>query len=325
MTGRERDGSLGLADRKGAARAIAIDLDRGAGGRSPGGLTWVPLPEWAAARPSSSGCCDDPPGPGRALVGRRLRRTPAHGPGRPPTAPAWWATGSTSGSDRGWPPRPAGRRGRRRRVRDRSPGHRRPPDDELVVRATRARTLADTVAPGMRLLVVGLNPSLYSADAGHRLRPAGQPVLAGRAGRRAGQPRPRSRLTPWRHHGLGMTDLVKRATPRADELSPDEYRAGVARLERLAGWLAPARHLLRRAWPGGGPRWTAGRGPASSPTELGGVPRLRDALDQRGQRPRSLAAADRPPGRGGRSWPTRSHPRWRPSERIRQADGGDGG
>jgi hypothetical protein len=34
------------------------------------------------------------------------------------------------------------------------------PLDEVVVRATRARTLADTVAPGLRLLVVGLNPSL---------------------------------------------------------------------------------------------------------------------------------------------------------------------
>ena len=40
------------------------------------------------------------------------------------------------------------------------------PDDEVVVRATRARTLADTVAPGLRLMVVGLNPSLFSADAG---------------------------------------------------------------------------------------------------------------------------------------------------------------
>ena len=37
----------------------------------------------------------------------------------------------------------------------------------LDVEATRARTLADTVGPAMRLLVVGLNPSIYSADAGH--------------------------------------------------------------------------------------------------------------------------------------------------------------
>jgi TDG/mug DNA glycosylase family protein len=36
-----------------------------------------------------------------------------------------------------------------------------------------------------------------------------------------------------------MTDLVKRATPRADQLTPDEYRAGAARVERLVAWLQP--------------------------------------------------------------------------------------
>ncbi len=47
VTGMERDGSVGLADRKGAARAIGIDHIevRVAGPR--GGLTWVPLAEWA--------------------------------------------------------------------------------------------------------------------------------------------------------------------------------------------------------------------------------------------------------------------------------------
>jgi hypothetical protein len=47
VTRREKDGSLGLRDRKGAARAITIELIevRVAGPR--GGLQWVPLPEWA--------------------------------------------------------------------------------------------------------------------------------------------------------------------------------------------------------------------------------------------------------------------------------------
>ena len=39
-------------------------------------------------------------------------------------------------------------------------------DDVVRARAVRARTLADIVGPGMRLLIVGLNPSLYSADRG---------------------------------------------------------------------------------------------------------------------------------------------------------------
>ena len=40
-------------------------------------------------------------------------------------------------------------------------------------------------------------------------------------------------------HGVGMTDLAKRATARAEELTPDEYRAGAARVERLVRQLRP--------------------------------------------------------------------------------------
>ena len=38
---------------------------------------------------------------------------------------------------------------------------------------------------------------------------------------------------------VGMTDLVKRATPRADAISEDEYRRGLARVERLCVRLRP--------------------------------------------------------------------------------------
>ncbi len=114
-------------------------------------------------------------------------------------------------------------------------------DDEpfwLEAQVTRARTLPDTVGPGMRLLVCGLNPSVYSADAGvgfarpgNRFWPA---ALA--AGLVTVDRDPRHALI---EHGIGMTDLVKRATPRADELTRDEYRAGLARVERLVAWLQP--------------------------------------------------------------------------------------
>jgi len=104
--------------------------------------------------------------------------------------------------------------------------------------ATRARTLPDFVGPGMRLLVVGLNPSLYAADAGvgfarpgNRFWPAA--LAAGLVSRDRD---PRHAL---REHGLGMTDLVKRATPGASELTRDEYRDGTARVERLVRWLTP--------------------------------------------------------------------------------------
>jgi len=109
----------------------------------------------------------------------------------------------------------------------------------IHVSATRARTLPDLVGPKLRLLLCGLNPSEYSADAGvgfarpgNRFWPA---ALA--AGIVTRDRDPRHALL---QHGVGMTDLVKRATPRADALSKDEYRAGAARLERLVRWLRPS-------------------------------------------------------------------------------------
>ncbi|HEY3670993.1 MAG TPA: uracil-DNA glycosylase family protein [Acidimicrobiia bacterium] len=107
----------------------------------------------------------------------------------------------------------------------------------LTAHVIRARTLPDTVGPGMRVLVCGLNPSVYSADAGigfarpgNRFWPA---AIA--AGLVTVDRDTRAALAA----GIGMTDLVKRATPRADELTRDEYRAGVARVERLVQWLQP--------------------------------------------------------------------------------------
>ncbi|HUI03926.1 MAG TPA: methyltransferase domain-containing protein [Acidimicrobiales bacterium] len=110
-----------------------------------------------------------------------------------------------------------------------------------VVRATarRARTLADVVGPGMTMLVVGLNPSVYAADAGVGFaRPGNRFWPAARAAGVADVERDAWRAL--RDHGMGMTDLVKRATPGAAELRADEYRAGMARVERLVAWLAPA-------------------------------------------------------------------------------------
>ena len=112
------------------------------------------------------------------------------------------------------------------------------PHARLTVRALRARTLADTVAPGMRLLICGLNPSLYAADAGIGFaRPGNRfwPAMLG-AGLVAVDRSPARALAD---HGIGMTDLVKRATVAADELSRAEYVAGFGRIERLVRWLRP--------------------------------------------------------------------------------------
>ncbi len=111
--------------------------------------------------------------------------------------------------------------------------------DVIRAAARRERTLPDTVGAGMRLLVCGLNPSLYAADRGvgyarpgNRFWPAA--LAAGLVSRGR---------DPWhalRHHGVGMTDLCKRATAASSELTPEEYRDGAARVERLVRWLQPA-------------------------------------------------------------------------------------
>lgn len=139
----------------------------------------------------------------------------------------------------------------------------------LLVAARRLHTLPDTVGPAMRLLVCGLNPSLYAAEVGvgfarggNRFWPAA--LAAGLVSRDRD---PRHALVA---HGVGMTDLVKRPTRQAAELTAAEYAEGLARLERLAerleprvvcfvglaGWRAA---VDRRATPGPQPRRIGGR------------------------------------------------------------------
>lgn len=111
-------------------------------------------------------------------------------------------------------------------------------EDGIFATATRGRSLPDTVAPGMRVLFCGLNPSVYAADRGvayarpgNRFWPA--LIAAGLASR------DRDPLYALSVHGVGMTDLAKRATRAAGELASDEYRSGFGRVERLCEWLRP--------------------------------------------------------------------------------------
>jgi TDG/mug DNA glycosylase family protein len=112
--------------------------------------------------------------------------------------------------------------------------------ERLTVRARAARTLPDFVGPGMRVLVCGLNPSLVAADAGY-----GYAGATNRFWRAAvssglvGAARARRPLAVLAGDGVGMTDLVKRATPRAQGLKTAEYRAGLTRLSRVVEWLSP--------------------------------------------------------------------------------------
>lgn len=109
---------------------------------------------------------------------------------------------------------------------------------ELV--AAYGRTVPDLVHPGVRLLLCGINPSLWSGVTGyHFARPSNRlwPTL-----HQAGFTRRRlhpSETGVLREAGIGMTNLVPRATARADELDDDEVRAGRARLESLTARFRP--------------------------------------------------------------------------------------
>ena len=139
----------------------------------------------------------------------------------------------------------------------------------LLVAARRLHTLADTVAPGMRLLVCGLNPSTYAADVGVGFARSGNRFwpAARAAGLLSRDRDPRHALVA---HRVGMTDLVKRPTRQAAELTAAEYAESLERLERLAGRLEPRvicfvglagwrAALDRRATPGPQTRRIGGR------------------------------------------------------------------
>jgi TDG/mug DNA glycosylase family protein len=103
------------------------------------------------------------------------------------------------------------------------------------VAAARDCTIPDVVGPRLRVLFSGINPSLYSAATGcHFARPGNRfwPALHA-SGFTASLLRPseqRSLLSC----GLGITNLVARATARADELTAAELRAGSQALGLMA-------------------------------------------------------------------------------------------
>jgi TDG/mug DNA glycosylase family protein len=104
----------------------------------------------------------------------------------------------------------------------------------------------DLLGPGCRLLFVGINPGLWTAATQtHFAHPANRfyPALA-RAGILERRIDPAAGMTDDdRAHlvgrGIGITNLVRRATARADELSAAELRAGGEALVELVGRVRP--------------------------------------------------------------------------------------
>ena len=105
-----------------------------------------------------------------------------------------------------------------------------PTKEEIAAAA--GKKVPDVIAPGLRVLLCGINPGLYSGATGHHFS---------RPGNRFWPALHRSGFTPEQihpfeerrllEHGLGITNFVNRATARADELDNDELRASLSRLE----------------------------------------------------------------------------------------------
>ena len=103
-------------------------------------------------------------------------------------------------------------------------------------------TLADLLCPGLKAVVIGINPAPVSVTAGH--------YWQGNTGRTLWRRLERVGLLPIKIDGyeddaafaagVGFTDVVKRPTASASGLKPGELEHGIAVLEdKLAATAAP--------------------------------------------------------------------------------------
>ena len=100
------------------------------------------------------------------------------------------------------------------------------PTKQQLIEAA-GKTVPDVMAPGLRVLFCGINPGLYTAAVGHHFaRPGNRfwPALhaSGFTGRL---------LSPFEERelldlGLGITNVVARATATAAELTPADFTKG---------------------------------------------------------------------------------------------------
>ena len=115
------------------------------------------------------------------------------------------------------------------------------------LQAFRGGTLPDLLGPSTKLLFVGINPGLLTVAVqshfgrrGNRFYPALHAagildrVIDASSGFR---PEDRQLLLD---RGIGITNLVREATARADELSQEQLRAGAVSLEQRVATIKPA-------------------------------------------------------------------------------------
>lgn len=106
---------------------------------------------------------------------------------------------------------------------------RKPTKEEI--QAAYGRTVPDIIAPNLNVLFCGINPSLYSAAVGHHFARPGNRFW--RSLHAAGYTE--RVLSPFEDRdllefGYGLTNIVDRATARADELKAEELILGQQQL-----------------------------------------------------------------------------------------------
>ncbi|MUL38404.1 G/U mismatch-specific DNA glycosylase [Gloeocapsopsis dulcis] len=106
----------------------------------------------------------------------------------------------------------------------------RKPTPEEIIAAT-GKTVPDIIAPNLRVLFCGINPSVYSAAVGHHFARPGNRFwrslhAAGFTERLLSPFEDRDLL----QFGYGLTNIVDRATARADQLESEELIQGQQQL-----------------------------------------------------------------------------------------------
>lgn len=99
------------------------------------------------------------------------------------------------------------------------------------ISAALGKTVPDIIAPNLQVLFCGINPSLYSAAVGHHFARPGNRFwrslyAAGFTERLLAPFEDRDLLK----FGYGLTNIVDRATAKADELDPEELVKGQQQL-----------------------------------------------------------------------------------------------
>jgi TDG/mug DNA glycosylase family protein len=107
----------------------------------------------------------------------------------------------------------------------------RPTREEVA--AAEGKTVPDVIRSGLDVLFVGINPGLYSGAVGHHFARPGNRFWKALHGSGFTQ----RILSPFEerallNHGLGITNLVERATRGAEQLDAQELRDGAASAEK---------------------------------------------------------------------------------------------